>query len=235
MRWPIWAAGVPEVPCEVPACAASKCHLLMAEAPPCQSCPPISFQDGGQHQAHTKPSSPASLGPPGWLPSTCKPPPAPPLAPVSRGTHSAHVLPGGGCQPLPCGCPWRSGASRGHFLPCPWICHRVLSHPQNAEVPRREGDTGFGEGLGPDLSRLRLLGCEEPAHSSGGSRGCWKWRQWVTTVPGRQGGQMPDCCRVQGSGCRVCLPEELVPPNTAPAGASAEPGASQEGVLQPGL
>lgn len=147
-----------------------------------------------------------------------------------QGDTRHHVLPEGGCQPLPCGYPWRSGASRGHFLPCPWICHRALSHPQNAEVPRREGDAGFGEGLGPDLSHLRLLGCEEPAHSSGGPRGCWKWRQWVTTVPGRQGAR-----RQTAAGCRVRLPQELVPPNTAPAGASPEPRASQEGVLQPGL
>lgn len=147
VRWPVWAAGVPEVPCEVPACSASECHLLMAEAPLCQSCPPVPSQDGGQHQA--QPSSPHQPASDHLAAQHLQTPSRSATSTSVQGDTRHHVLPEGDCQPLPCGYPWRSGASRGHFLPCPWICHRALSHPQNAEVPGGRAMQGLGRAWAP--------------------------------------------------------------------------------------
>lgn len=100
----------------------------------------------------------------------------------------------------------------------------TFSPTECGSPPGGRANAGCGEGLGRPTPPPQAAGaCEEPDG----------WRPGVLGA-GAVGYRVgPDAWlhREQGGPARG----ELVPPNTAPAGASAEPRASQEGVLQPGL
>lgn len=194
------------VPCEVPAHAASECHLLTAETPLCCTRSPVSPQDGGQRRAHSAPHR-HSAGM-GGRPPAAADSPLPASTSIQGGARGTRAPPGGDCQalpaPLPCGCP----CAEWGF---PWALPALaLALPQSTFSPTECGsppggrpNAGFGEGLGLTCATSGCWGCvRSPPVSPGGPGGVGSGGS------GLQGGARCQAAQGAGRACRGACPTQ---------------------------